>query len=119
MSSTGELLRELRIKKGLTQDEVADSIGISLTSYARYELGLRQPKTEIAIRICNFFGITAEELLKGELAQETAPNDEIMEMRQNLREEIRLLYEIASKSTPEHIRAATAMLQALKGNADD
>lgn len=70
MSSTAELLRMLRLKKDLTQEEVADGCNIALTSYARYELGMRQPKTEIAAKLANFFGVSMDELISGSLSSD-------------------------------------------------
>ena len=63
--SAGQLLKQLRKKKGYTQEAVADMLGISTTSYVRYEMGLRQPKTKIALQLCNLFGITLDELVTG------------------------------------------------------
>ena len=36
-------LKELRIRKGVTQQEVAMAIGCSANNYARYERGEREP----------------------------------------------------------------------------
>ena len=40
-------LKELRESKGLTQKEVAEIIGYSEISYARYENGKREPVQEV------------------------------------------------------------------------
>lgn len=40
----GKKLRNLRTKKGLTQQEVADAVGITLRAYAAYELNNSRPR---------------------------------------------------------------------------
>lgn len=41
----GERIRELRTQKGLTQPQLADSIGVSVRTVKSYELGTSLPKT--------------------------------------------------------------------------
>ena len=49
-----ERLVKLR-KDNLTQDEVANSLGIAKSSLANYENGFRRPKPEIMVKIANFY----------------------------------------------------------------
>ena len=71
--TTAETLRELRKKKNVTQEEAASGAGIALTSYARYELGLRQPATKIARKLADYFGVSMDTLLgNGSSVHETA-----------------------------------------------
>ena len=58
-----EKLRELRIEKSLTQKEVAKCLGISVTCYAGYEQGYRQPALEMLIEICAYFDVSSDYLL--------------------------------------------------------
>ena len=62
---SGTILFELRNKNNLTQDQVAEAVGISRVAYTRYENGSRVPKTEIAARLSEYFGISIKELLTG------------------------------------------------------
>lgn len=125
MTTTGELLKTLRAKKDLTQEEVADSLGMPLNTYVRYENGLRKPRLENATKIAAFYGITAEELSNGQLVEKTeqkaADEDEdIWAFRERVRRDpdYQLLFRAANKATPEHIRAATAVLKSLEPNDD-
>ena len=55
-----EKLVELRGEK--TQAEVAENVGISLSTLAMYETGERIPRDEIKIRLANYYGTTVESL---------------------------------------------------------
>ena len=55
-----EKLVELRGEK--TQAEVAENVGISLSTLAMYETGKRIPRDKIKIRLANYYGTTVESL---------------------------------------------------------
>lgn len=44
-----EKLKAIRIKEGLTQSELCDAAGLSLSSYKKYELALRTEVSSIAL----------------------------------------------------------------------
>lgn len=44
-------MKELRIKRGLTQKELSDYVGIRQTAYSNYELGIRKMSVDIAKKI--------------------------------------------------------------------
>jgi transcriptional regulator with XRE-family HTH domain len=48
--------RELRRASGLSQREVAEIVGVDRVSVARWELGLRRPRGEVAERDCEIVG---------------------------------------------------------------
>ena len=56
-------IRELRIKKGLTQEEFAEKIGISIQGLSNIERNRYQPTSETIDKICNAFKITPLDLL--------------------------------------------------------
>lgn len=45
------IFKEVRQKYGLTQQEMADKLNISLRRYRSYEIGERMPKPEIIAKI--------------------------------------------------------------------
>lgn len=59
---TKKILRELRIQCNLTQKQVADNLGITVSSWAMYERGERVPRDEVKIKIAQYFGKSVEEL---------------------------------------------------------
>ena len=56
-------LKDIRLRKGLTQSEVASALGISSVVYSRYETGTRQPSADTIIQLANVFGVTVDYLL--------------------------------------------------------
>ncbi len=60
-------LKNLRIDNNLTQQGIADSLGISRSSYSSYETGVSEPNIEVLIKISNFFNCTIDDLLKNKI----------------------------------------------------
>lgn len=63
MLKLGENLIRYRKKRGLTQADVADVLGISRVSYSRYESGTREPDLGTVVTLADFFGVTVDELV--------------------------------------------------------
>ena len=51
-------LKELRLKRGLSQQELAKKVGISNQSISSYEKGVRKPKIEAWEKIADYFGVS-------------------------------------------------------------
>lgn len=59
-----DVLKQLREKRGLTQSQLADEIGVTAGTIGNYEQGSRLPKDDKAwIRIANFFNVTIDYLM--------------------------------------------------------
>ena len=58
MSTFGDILKELRLKHGLTQKAVAEHLSISPAAYSLYEKGKREPKYETLEKIANLFNVS-------------------------------------------------------------
>ena len=56
-------LRELRIEKGLSQQKLADAIGIKRHTVADWELRRTEPDISYIISLARFFDITTDVLL--------------------------------------------------------
>lgn len=56
----GHILRSLRGSK--TQEEIADAIGITKSSWAMYERGKRIPRDEVKVKIARYFCKSVEEI---------------------------------------------------------
>lgn len=59
-------LQELRKKKGLTQEELGESLYVTRTAISKWESGRGYPNIESLKAIASFFGITVDELLSCE-----------------------------------------------------
>lgn len=53
----GNILREFRIKSGLTQEQISEQLGISLKYISRIENGNNGVKTQTLINYMNMLGI--------------------------------------------------------------
>ncbi len=58
-----ERLKQIRIERGIPIREVATALDMTVSAYAHYEQGRREPSIEILIRICKFFDVSADYLL--------------------------------------------------------
>lgn len=75
-------LKELRIAKGLKQEEVAKILGIGRTAYGAYELGDNTPPTDKLLTLAEFYGVSLDYILYNE---RTSPEiDEVVMLFQGL-----------------------------------
>ena len=58
-------IKELRNKKGLSQDEVAKIIGVSRPTYSAIEVGKQNLDLDEAMKLANIFGIEVDSLVSG------------------------------------------------------
>lgn len=86
-------IRDLRLQKGWTQDELGTLLSCSGVTVGRYELGTRGLDIETILRLCEIFGCTADYLL----GRSARPDPELSP------EEEQLLS--AWAAAPEEIRA--------------
>lgn len=67
---TGELLRKLRKEKGLTQEQLAEHIGVSRRTISRWETGNNMPDLSVLIEIADFYDVDIREIFDGERKSE-------------------------------------------------
>lgn len=60
----GETLKELRTGRNMTQEFVAESLGVSRQAVSKWENGSSEPSTSNLIAIAKLYEIPPEELLK-------------------------------------------------------
>lgn len=59
----GEKLRELRLQKGLTQQQLGTQIGVTKSVISFYELQERTPSPDILVKLATVFHVTTDYLL--------------------------------------------------------
>lgn len=62
MNNFSEKLKDLRIEKNLTQEELAKIIGVGVSAISMYEQGNRVPRDEIKIKLAKFFNKSVQEI---------------------------------------------------------
>ena len=60
----GETLKEYRMQCNMTQEFVAETIGVSRQAVSKWETGSSDPSTANLLALAKLYGIPAEELLK-------------------------------------------------------
>lgn len=93
-------LVQLRKQKGLSQQALADAVGLHVTQIKRYESGATQPSLEALKKIVVTLGVTTDSLLFDEV--ERGPDDEL-----------RLQFEAVSQLPPEERLVVKEVLESL------
>lgn len=83
MSVCGERLRELRVQNNLTQQQLADRLGISQSAIGMYEQGRREPPIETILAMCALFNVSAGYLIGTDAGQDV--RNMLNEMRNQVR----------------------------------
>lgn len=95
-----ERLAELRREKGLTQQQLAERVGLHQTQIHRYESGSSEPSMDALRRLALALGVSTDALVFEEA--ERGPD-----------EELRLQFEAVSRFGLEENRVAKAVLDSL------
>lgn len=69
----GKVLRECRLRRGLSQQAIADFFGIPVQTYQNYEHGRCEPRCSFLIAFADFYGISLDHLV----GRYTFPPEEI------------------------------------------
>lgn len=67
--SMGDRLRQLRLERHLSQEEVARQVGITRSAYSHYEINNRHPVYETLIKLAAFFNVSLDYIIGGAGAQ--------------------------------------------------
>ncbi|KKQ87755.1 MAG: Helix-turn-helix domain protein [Parcubacteria group bacterium GW2011_GWF2_38_8] len=67
MTKYMEKIKELRIKNNLSQEKIAQAIGVSRPTYTSIESGKQELSLEEAKKLATLFGISVDELLSGSI----------------------------------------------------
>ena len=68
--TTGEKIYAARKKAGMTQEELADRLGVSRQAVSKWESDAAYPETDKIVELCKLFALSADDLLLG---AESAP----------------------------------------------
>ena len=63
--SLGEALKEHRQRCGMTQEYVAEALGVSRQAVSKWETGAAEPSTSNLLALAKLYGVDAGELLRG------------------------------------------------------
>lgn len=102
----GNKIKQLRKARGITQEQLANAIGISFQSVSKWENGIALPDITLVPMLANYFGVSMDELFdfsptEKEEAIEKAI-DEAYKFRESDPEKSRAILEEALKIYPEN-----------------
>jgi transcriptional regulator with XRE-family HTH domain len=111
------IVKELRQRAGMQQKELASLVGVSRPTISEWEHGKKDPSGERLRKLADLFNVDPGTIL-GFPADSPIhrEDDDIAALREQYRRDpnTRLLFQAARKATPDHIRAAAAMLKSLE-----
>lgn len=79
----GAFLKELRREKGITQEELAEKLGVSGRTISRWETGSNMPDISLLVEIAEFFDVSIPEIIKGERKSENM-QEEVKEVAETM-----------------------------------
>ena len=62
--SLGEVLKDHRMRCSMTQEFVAEALGVSRQAVSKWENGTADPSTSNLLKLAKLYGITPEELIR-------------------------------------------------------
>ncbi len=75
-------LNKLRTGSGLSQEQLAEKMGVSRQSISKWESGASIPTMDKIVELSNIFGISTDYLLKDEI--EEIPNEIVADLEENI-----------------------------------
>ena len=72
MTRIGSRLKRLRQEKGLTQEQLAEKLYVSVRTVSRWECGSNLPDTDTLLKLSEFYGTDIGELINGESSGQPA-----------------------------------------------
>ena len=83
MKALGTKISELRKARGMTQDELADKMGVSPQAVSKWENDLSMPDLPVLIELSDFFHISLDDFLKEKVQTvELLPEDKRKDIEQ-------------------------------------
>jgi transcriptional regulator with XRE-family HTH domain len=103
----GERLRELRLRRKISQEEVARHIGITRSAYSHYEINNRQPVYETLIKLAAFFDVSLDYIIGG--AQSEAKSE--LPVNSDAREILSLLQHMSYEQRKKSINLIADLIR--------
>lgn len=102
----GKKIKELRKQRGITQEQLAESVGVSFQAVSKWENNIALPDITLAPILANYFGVSMDELFDFSLSKIEAEVESIAEEARNYiesdPEQGRKIIENSLKKYPEN-----------------
>ena len=118
MGEFGDRIKELRLARGLTQEELGELTGLQKSAIAKYENGKTENmKRAVIMKMAKALGVSPAYLAFGEEAETEGYyyDRETADMAQEMfeRPELRVLFDASRNATKEDIEAVAELLTKL------
>lgn len=111
-----EELKAARIKTGLTQQQIADELGITKSTYCGYETAKRSPDPQRIKQLAKVLHVSADALLDISTEKETSPAPAKAETKEVSADQIRALF-VAAGIMPDGVDLTDEDLRFLRSVA--
>ena len=113
-----ERFEALRVSRGITKRFIAQSLGRSSTLVQDWKLQKSQPNGAQLAEVARILGTTPE-YLRGEtdeVSPDSGRDEELQALLEELREreDMRMLFKLARDASPEDVRQAVRIIEALR-----
>jgi len=111
MKKMRNVLRSLRVREGLTQEELAKKLGIARSTIGMYENGERVPPLKILERFADFFNVDMN-YITGRTEKEYYHDLQTKQIAQGIFEnrDLRALFDASRNATPEDLKIVRDLL---------
>ena len=111
MKKMRNVLRSLRVREGLTQEELAKKMGIARSTIGMYENGERVPPLKILERFADFFNVDMN-YITGRTKKEYYHDLQTKQIAQEIFEnrDLRALFDASRNATPEDLKIVRDLL---------
>lgn len=111
MSHFSEKLIQLRKTRGLSQQQLAEALGLSRSAIGMYETGKREPDMDVLQLLSDYFMVDMNTLV----SPPSGETNELTELLETLRsrEDMRMLFKLARDATPEDVQKAVEIIEGL------
>ena len=84
IKKSGERIRQIRIKSGVTQEQVAGTLNIDRSFYSRIEAGKKGCSVDLFIQLSNLFRISLDYLILGRYSGDLLENTDRTQMKEDI-----------------------------------
>lgn len=112
----GQILKELRLDKNLSQQDVADILEVSARAYQKYEYGTAEPNFDNLSKLADFYGVSTDYLLGREPAPPPADAMELLGLEKSVDDDefIRLYNELPDYAKQIFVDVMTKLSRAVE-----
>lgn len=97
----GKVISDLRKKNGLTQEQLADAVGVSVPAVSKWETGNSYPDITLLVPIARYLGVTVDDLFRYEC---DIPPERVLEIEKECSEKFEEDFEAGLSLCGDYLR---------------